>query len=119
MIGDNILNDIKTMLGIEPTETHFDPQILGHINSVVMVLNQIGVGPENTMVRSETLWVDLIGYREDLQAVRSYIFLKVKLLFDPPATGFVLTSVENQTKELEWRLNVQAEGGAIPNASQE
>lgn len=106
---ESILNTIKKMLGIQTSVTAFDTDILVNINSAFMVLNQLGVGPEEvySIEDSTPVWsafeTDITKY----QALKSYIFLKVRLTFDPPGTGFHLTAIENQIKELEWRLSVQ------------
>ena len=110
---DSILDCIKKMLGIDIDCTHFDTEIILNINSVFMVLNQLGVGPETGFIISDNTetWSDLLGERIDLEAVKTYIYLKVRLLFDPPSSSFVLDSIDRQITQFEWRLNAQAEGG--------
>ena len=107
---DPILKDIKKLLGILDSDKHFDSDLLIHINSGFFKLHQLGVGPEEMFTVDENkVWGD---FQEDkLPIVRSYIYLFVKLLFDPPATSFHLTAINEQMREFEWRLNVQAEGG--------
>jgi len=107
---ESILNSIKKLLGIPTTDTAFDEDILVNINSTFFVLNQLGVGPDtvysidgDTAVWSDFLSTDLAMY----QAVKTYIFLKVRLVFDPPGTSFLQDSIQRQIAELEWRLNVQ------------
>ena len=97
------------MLGIEAEYTHFDSDIIVNINSVFLSLNQLGVGTEEvfSITDSTEKWSDFLGTSIDLNAVKSFIYLKVRLLFDPPSTSVVIDSVERQIKELEWRLNVQ------------
>lgn len=108
---ENILDSIKKLLGIDEIDLNFDQELIMHINSVFMVLNQLGVGPVGgfKISSNEETWTDFVGARLDLESVKSYIYLKVKIIFDPPSNAFVMTSMENQIKELEWRLNVQAE----------
>ena len=103
---DSILNSIKKSLGIMPNETAFDPDILMHINTAFAKLNQLGVGPSSTFMieDAEAEWSDF-STNLDINMVRSYIFLEVRMLFDPP-TASVLTSLEKVKAELEWRLNV-------------
>jgi hypothetical protein len=110
---DSILNSVKKLLGIEPEVTHFDTDIILNINSVLMILSQLGIGPETGLfiTDSTNTWVELLGERKDLEAVKTYIYVKVKILFDPPSSSFVMDSLERQITQLEWRLNVQAEGG--------
>lgn len=102
------------MLGIESQYTHFDQDVIFDINTVLMTSNQIGVGPETGFLitgASET-WKDLLGERTDLEAVKSYIYLKVRLLFDPPSSSFVLDAMQRQAAEIEWRLLIQVENTA-------
>lgn len=111
---DSILLTIKRMLGIESQYTHFDQDVIFDINTVLMTSNQIGVGPETGFLitgASET-WKDLLGERTDLEAVKSYIYLKVRLLFDPPSSSFVLDAMQRQAAEIEWRLLIQVENTA-------
>lgn len=108
----SILTTIKKMLGIDSSYEHFDTDIIININSVLMTLQQLGVGPEDgfSIEGSSEKWGDFIEHRKDLEATKTYIYLKVKLLFDPPTNSFSIDSYERQAKEFEWRLNVQAEG---------
>lgn len=110
---NSILNSVKKVLGIEPDYTAFDLDIAMHINSVFMILNQLGVGPKTPLVieDAETTWDEFDNGRIDIASVRIYVYLRVRLLFDPPTSSFVLSAIENQYKELEWRLNIQVEGG--------
>lgn len=107
---DSILNDVKHQLGIHEDDTAFDPTIVIHINTVCTTLTQLGVGPlAGFMITGpDEVWDD---FYEDqrLNAVKSYMFLRVKLLFDPPGTGFTTASYERQILELEWRLNAEVD----------
>lgn len=107
----SILNSIKKMLGVSDEDTNFDQDIIININSVLMFINQLGIGPETgfTISDATATWEELIGERLDLEAVKTYVYLKVRLLFDPPQSAFVLESIERQISQIEWRLNVQAE----------
>lgn len=108
---ESILTSIKKLLGITEDYEHFDADIIMHINSVFMILNQLGVGPEKGFsISDETAtWNDYLPDATNLEAVKSYIHLKVKLLFDPPLSSSVMESMQHMISELEWRLNVQAE----------
>jgi len=108
---DSILTSIKKMLGIEEAVTQFDTDIIININSVFMILTQLGVGPlEGFIITDKTdEWDDFLGDVITQEAVKTYIYLKVRLIFDPPSSGFVLDSTERMIKEFEWRLNSQAE----------
>lgn len=108
---DSILTSIKKLLGVSEEYTHFDPDIIMHINSVFMILTQMGVGPANGFrIEDETAkWTDFITDEDKLEGVKSYIHLKVKLLFDPPLSGAVKESTNQLISELEWRLYAAAE----------
>ena len=110
---ESILTSIKKMLGISREDEQFDPDIIMHINTALMDLNQIGVGPpEGFMIEDETSeWSDLIPNDQlaRLDGIISYIYLRVKLLFDPPSSSAVIESMNRQIEKLEWRINVAAE----------
>lgn len=109
---ESILTSIKKMLGITEEYTHFDADLIMHINSVFVTLRQLGVGPkEGFRIEDETsLWSDFIS-EDDMrfESVKTYIYLKVRLLFDPPLNSAVIESINRISNELEWRLNVEAE----------
>lgn len=106
----SILDSIKKMLGSELTDNAFDTDIIIGINSALMALNQIGVGLRGYRISgSGETWEEfLIGYN-DLEAAKTYVYLKVKLAFDTPTNSFVVNALEDQIREYEWRLNVNAE----------
>jgi hypothetical protein len=107
----SILTDTKKNLGMADDYTAFDQDIILHINSVFTVLNGIGIGPEQGFDISDktAVWTDFLGTDKRLNSVKTYVYLRVRLLFDPPQTSFHIAALENQYKELEWRLNVQRE----------
>lgn len=107
----SILNNVKKILGIEADYTSFDPDILLHVNSVFSTLNQLGIGPdEGYMIEDDTAtWDAFIGDDPRLNQIKSYVSLRVRLLFDPPQTSFLIESMQKQVQEMEWRLNVQRE----------
>ena len=108
---ESILTSIKKLLGISEEYTHFDADLIMHINSVFLILTQIGVGPsEGFSISDETAkWTDFIKDDIRLGAVKSFVYLKVKLLFDPPSSSSVIESTNKLIAELEWRLSVEAE----------
>ena len=108
---ESILTSVKAFLGIAEEYDHFDPQIIMHINSVFMILNQIGVGPSEGFVIEDELatWSDFMYDTTEVELVKSYMYLKVRLLFDPPLGGTVMESMNNQIREFEFRLNVAAD----------
>lgn len=114
MYDESILTSVKKLVGIESDYEHFDPDIISHINSTLMTLTQLGVGPAEGFIieDEESTWGDFLGDAKTIQklvAVKTYIGLKVRLIFDPPSNSFVLDALKRQADELEWRLNVQAE----------
>lgn len=117
---DSILTSIKKLLGIAENYTHFDNDIIIHINSVFMTLTQLGVGPSEGFYIEDksTEWSEYISDPTKLQAVKTYMYLKVRLVFDPSSVGSsTLASYERQITELEWRLNVDAETHAANEAT--
>lgn len=104
----SILNSIKNLLLVPDDLTEFDNMIITHINSVFLNLAQLGVGPEEGFsIEDETAeWDEFISDNAQLQSIKSYMYLKVKLLFDPPLSSSVIESMNRQIAELEWRLNV-------------
>jgi hypothetical protein len=108
---ESILLSIKKLLGIADDYNHFDQDIIMHINSVFMVLTQIGIGPaEGFSITGESAtWSDFVEEHTKIEAIRSYMYLKVRLLFDPPTNSAVIESMNNMIKEYEFRLNWYAE----------
>ena len=108
---DSILTSIKKLLGIAEDYEHFDQDLIIHINSVLSVLTQLGVGPsEGFSIEDENAtWNDFIPDDKQLSSIRSYVYMKVKLLFDPPLSSSVMESMNRMISEFEWRLNVTAE----------
>ena len=108
---ESILTSIKKIIGITEEYEHFDPEIIMHINSVFMILTQLGVGPSEgfSINDSSTTWDQFIPNGKNLEAVKSYIGLKVKLLFDPPSSSAVMEAMNRSISEFEWRLNIEAD----------
>ena len=107
---ESILTSTKKLLGITEEYEHFDSDIIIHINTVLMALSQMGVGSSGFFIRGNTeTWSDFLGERIDLEAVKTYVYLKVKLLFDPPTSSSHQESINRSISEIEWRLNFQVE----------
>jgi len=106
-VKDSILSSIKKLLGIESSYTNFDTDIIMHINSIFVILNQIGFGPEDgfTISDSEAKWSEYCE-KEMIETVKTYIYLRVRLLFDPPSNGAVMEAIKQTIQELEWRINI-------------
>lgn len=107
----SILKSTKRILGISPDDTVFDIDIITHINAALSTLNELGVGPEEGIAieDEQATWDDLNLTTGQLGKVKTYVYLRVRMLFDPPATSFHLEAMNKQILELEWRLNVSRE----------
>ena len=105
---DSILTSIKNLLGIIEECTDFDQIIIMHISSVFSILNQLGVGPATgfSIEDDSAVWSDFIGNDPRLSDVKSFVYLKVRMLFDPPLSSAVAESMNRLASELEWRINV-------------
>jgi hypothetical protein len=108
---DSILTSIKKNLGVPEDYTVFDPDIIIYINSALATLTQLGVGPaEGFMIEDETAtWSTYLGADPRLNPVKTYIQLRVRMLFDPPQTSYLIEAMKQQIQEHEWRLNVHME----------
>lgn len=108
---DSILDSVKKVLGISFDYTVFDPEITLHINSVLSDLNQVGIGPTDGLAITDNtaVWSDFIGTDLNLNQVKSYISLRVRLLFDPPSSSYVLAAWQQEVAKFEWRLNIHRE----------
>ena len=111
VITESVLLSIKKMLGLDKDYDVFDPELIIHVNTVFGTLHQLGVGPDEQFRISGDLevWSDFDTEGEQIDEVKTYIYLRVRLLFDPPSSSFVLSSFQEQLKEFEWRLNVKAD----------
>lgn len=108
----SILNSTKKTLGIADDYTAFDLDIITHINTALSTLTQLGIGPvEGFMIEDDSaVWEDFLDESDfQLNSVKSYVFLRVRQLFDPPTTSYLIESFDRQIRELEWRLNVHRE----------
>lgn len=110
---DSILTSVKKMLGITEEYTHFDQDIMIHINTVFTILTQIGVGPDEGFVIEDesTEWSEFIHSGSNLESIKTYVYLKVRLLFDPPASSVVVDAINRSLNELEWRISVTVDPG--------
>jgi len=116
---ESILTETKKVLGVAEDVTVFDSDIRMHINSALGTLNQLGIGPEGgvEIVDTSETWSDLLLTDLTLNPVKSYIYLRVKMLFDPPANSWITTAMKQQIEELEWRINIVREDTIIPPVS--
>ena len=108
---ESILTSIKKVLGIYKEDTSFDVDIIMHINTVFMILRQMGVGPPEgfSITGSYETWDDYIDDISLLESVKTYVALRVRLMFDPPASSAIVDVMNRTITELEWRLNDQVD----------
>lgn len=106
-MSESILTSVKQNLGLSEDYTAFDGDILLYINGVFSTLHQLGIGPQNgfEIADATPTWDAFIGGQRPLNAVKTYVYLRVRLLFDPPGTSYLVDALNNQIKEHEWRLN--------------
>jgi hypothetical protein len=107
-MNQSILQSTKKNLGVAPEYQAFDLDIITYINAALSTLEQLGVGPVGGFAIQDEMaeWGDLLGGDPRLNNVPTYVFLRAKLLFDPPQTSFHLTAIEKQIEQMEWRLSV-------------
>lgn len=110
-ISESILESTKKVLGLEPDYTAFDVDVTMHINSVFSILHQMGIGPSDGFaIEDDTpVWTDFLSDVMPLNNVKSYVYLRVRMLFDPPATSFLLEAMNKQIDEFTWRISTYRE----------
>ena len=110
-MSDSILTSTKKALSIAEADTSFDDDIIMYINSVLSILEQIGIGPEGgfEITDASATWTDFMGANPKLNKVQSYVYLRVRLLFDPPQAGYLIQMQTDQYKEMEQRLSTDYE----------
>ena len=115
---DSILDNTKKVLGFEADYRAFDLDIMRHINTAFNILESLGVGPNGGyMIEGhENTWDEFTQNDKQLNSVKTYVYIKTRLLFDPPGTSYVINSFNELAKELEWRLQVHSEGGILDTA---
>lgn len=119
-IYESILDSIKKMIGVDKDYGAFDVDLIIAINGVFTILNQLGVGPEKefSITGPDETWLDFFGVTDAISLVKPYMYLKVKLIFDPPSTGVLHEAMERQISEFEWRLAIQADPASKPDDSE-
>lgn len=112
-ISDSILDSTKKLIGLDKDYHDFDADLVTFINSAFFNLRQLGVGPAEgfNITDDKAVWSDFSSDDSILTGVKPYIQQKVRLQFDPPSNSFVESSIRENIKEYEWRLNIQGEGG--------
>jgi len=110
----SILTTIKKLLGIAPEYDVFDTDIIMHINTVLVILYQLGVGDKPYSITGvDNKWSEIVPEESQLEMIKSYIYAKVRLIFDPPSAGSVNSALDNLIKELEWRINVSVDPSEV------
>ena len=108
--NQSILNTVKRSLGIVEEYEHFDSDLILSINAAFFNLEQLGVGPNGFVINdSQAKWTDYLEEDRSMEAVKTYVYIYCKLIFDPPPTSFTQEGFRKQLSEIEWRLNVKAE----------
>lgn len=110
-MNESILESIKKLLGIDTEYTVFDQDILIHINSVFMILRQLGVGPDEgyKITSKNNVWSEFSEDDVYIESIKTYVYLKVRMYFDPPQNSAFAQAIQSQIAELEWRLNVASD----------
>lgn len=109
---ESILGSVKDALGLEPSDTDFDNELIMDINSVFLIFNQLGLGPDSVyqIEDEKNTWDEFFGLDTEIPAVKTDLFMRVKLMFDSSTmTSGVINVYQEQIEELEWRLNLQVE----------
>lgn len=109
LLDTSILDSIKKPLGPSCIDTYFDDEIIMHINSIFTVLTDLGVGPSSgfSINDKETKWKNFVNSDRNLESIKTYMLLRVRLVFDPPSSSIVLEALKETIKELEWRITIQ------------
>lgn len=110
-MSDSILTSTKKVLGVGEDYDAFDVDILMHINAVFGTLHQLGIGPEDgySIEDASATWSEFLNGDVRLNVVKTYVYLRVRLLFDPPGTSYLIDSLRKQAEEIEWRLTALSE----------
>lgn len=108
-MNETVLSTIRKLMGMESDYTHFDNDLLIHINTASGILYQLGIEPDNVLVTDKTTWSELLLNENLYDMAKTYVYLFVKKIFDPPANSFVADSYEKTLKEIEWRILVMAD----------
>lgn len=112
-MNESILTSVKKLLGVVEDDENFDMDVMIHINTYLNHLNQIGVGVKGFTIQDKNaVWSDFLGDDVSrLQAVKTFVYIKVRLIFDPPNSSYVASELNNAVKEIEFRLNAEVDPG--------
>ena len=111
VLNSSILGTIRNMIGPEDDYTFFDNEIAVHINTFLMTLTQLGVGPKSgfSITGDDETWMDFLGSSSLYEPVKTYLYLKTRMIFDPPNSSSVMDAMQRTCEEIEERLRMQAE----------
>lgn len=120
-MDESILDSVKKIIGIDSSYNVFDTDLIIHINTVFMILNQLGVGPAEvfSICDNTTTWSSFIQGNAAIQSVKSYMALRVKMLFDKPTSGTLIDAYKEDIKELEWRMYIACDSQRIDSEGEE
>lgn len=112
-MNESILNSIKKLIGIDTDDNSFNTDLMIHINSVFFVLQQLGVGPDKpfSITGDSETWSDFISDVDQFNAVKTYVYMKTRIVFDPPTNGTIMESLKEAINEYEFRLNIAGDLG--------
>ncbi len=118
-MDDSILNSVKSPMSLSLDDTVFDDELIIHINSVFYILKQLGVGPEEgySIEDSTNTWDEFTNDQALVSILRVYFYLKVRLLFDPPSSSALMSAMQEQANEYEWRIHIKADMDYAKEAS--
>lgn len=110
-MNESILETVAKAVGIGESYEYFNDELIMHINTVLMGLRQIGVGPSEPFLITDNTatWTNFLGDDKNFEAVKTYVCLRVRMLFDPPTSSTLADAMKNQIAEWEWRLNLEYE----------
>lgn len=110
---ESILVSMKKLLGPDVNYGAFDIDLIMHINSVFVVLKQLGAGPDFSITGEFETWSDYLGTRKNLELIKTYMYCKVRKIFDPPTSSTVMQAFDSMIQELEWRINVETDNKEV------
>lgn len=108
---ESILDSVKQMLGTNSEDTNFDRELIIYINGALMIIHQLGVGPKGYTIKDRAnTWDEFLLDRTDLELVKTAVYLRVRLIFDPPQNSFLVNAIEKQITEYDWRIEIDHKG---------
>lgn len=112
-MNESILNSIKKLIGIDTDDNSFNTDLMIHINSVFFILQQLGVGPDKpfSITGDGETWSDFVSDVDEINAVKTYVYMKTRIVFDPPTNGTIMESLKEAINEYEFRLNITGDLG--------